>query len=362
MPAILPMGSESRNGSSSSGCSSRSPSGLTDFAASFARPSTARDWKSLGAFSAFIIALFAVLGIQVIVSAGSFLTVYLGIEIMSLSLYAMVAFDRDDGVAAESAMKYFVLGALSSGLLLYGASLIYGFTGTTSFAALAGAFGGPAGPETGLVVGLVFLIAGLAFKVSAAPFHMWTPDVYEGAPTPVTAFFAAAPKVAAMALFLRVLIQPFGDLVAQWQQIIVFIAIASMALGAVAGYFYTQADHKMVLPDDAEKHFTNVMVRESLRHGTPGQKMWSSLAPANDAADNDIPEYIRTLKPQIEEFFTLIGLDDAMGRAVAVAKAVGRMVAVITVEDVGQIHPSIAKSLAKTGMILGARYREGAIA
>lgn len=139
-------------------------------------------------------------------------------------------------------------------------------------------------------------------------------------------------------------------------------ADAIMALSAVAGYYYTQCENRMVLPDDAERHFTNVMVRESVRHGTPGQKDWGNLAPANDAEVLKIPEFLAQLRPQVEEFFALIGLDDPLGRAVSVAKAAGRMVAVITVEDVGQIHPSIAKSLAKTGMILGSRYREGAVA
>ncbi|MEZ0224714.1 MAG: hypothetical protein ACAH83_09190 [Alphaproteobacteria bacterium] len=133
-----------------------------------------------------------------------------------------------------------------------------------------------------------------------------------------------------------------------------------LALSAVAGHYLAIAEHKVPLPSDADKEFTNVMVRESLRHGTPGIKNWGMLAAANDTEGADIPEYLKQLKPQIEEFFVLIGLDDPLGRAVSIAKAVGRMVAVITVEDVGQIHPSIAKSLAKTGMILGAKYREEA--
>ena len=133
-------------------------------------------------------------------------------------------------------MKYFVLGALSSGMLLYGASMVYGFTGATAFVDIANVLGQSAGaaPPVGVIVGIVLVLAGLAFKVSAVPFHMWTPDVYEGAPTPVTAFFAAAPKLAAMGLLVRVLMEPFGHMVAQWQQIIVFVSIASMVLGAVA--------------------------------------------------------------------------------------------------------------------------------
>ncbi|MCP4328790.1 MAG: NADH-quinone oxidoreductase subunit NuoN [Alphaproteobacteria bacterium] len=180
-----------------------------------------------------ILFLFAALGMMMMISANDLIALYLGLELQSLSLYVVAAFRRDTIRSSEAGLKYFVLGALSSGLLLYGASLVYGFTGTTSFAALAEIFGHES-PSVGLIVGLTFVIAGLAFKVSAVPFHMWTPDVYEGAPTPVTAFFAAAPKVAAIALLMRVMIGPFGDLVVQWQQIIVLIAILSMALGAFA--------------------------------------------------------------------------------------------------------------------------------
>jgi len=170
------------------------------------------------------------------VSANDLISLYIGLELQSLSLYVVAAFRRDSLKSSEAGLKYFVLGALSSGMLLYGCSLVYGFAGTTSFEGLATLFKslGGTGPSVGLVVGLVFLIAGLAFKVSAVPFHMWTPDVYEGAPTPVTAFFAVAPKIAAIALFIRVLVGPFGVLIADWQQVIVLISIASMVLGALA--------------------------------------------------------------------------------------------------------------------------------
>jgi len=154
---------------------------------------------------------------------------------MADNAQVMAAIRRDDLRSSEAGLKYFVLGALSSGMLLYGASLIYGFTGSTSFAAIAAAAAQPgAGQNIGLVIGLVFLLVGLAFKVSAVPFHMWTPDVYEGAPTPVTAFFAAAPKVAAMALFMRVALASFAGVKPQWQQIVTALAIASMLLGAFA--------------------------------------------------------------------------------------------------------------------------------
>jgi NADH-quinone oxidoreductase subunit N len=178
-----------------------------------------------------ILILLSTVGMMMIISAGDLIALYLGYELMSLSLYVVAAIDRDNVRSTEAGLKYFVLGALSSGMLLYGASLIYGFTGTVSFAGIAksAAEGG-----VGVTIGLVFLFAGLCFKVSAVPFHMWTPDVYEGAPTPVTAFFAAAPKAAAMALFVRVAITAFPSITLQWQQIIVFVSIASMALGSFA--------------------------------------------------------------------------------------------------------------------------------
>ncbi len=181
-----------------------------------------------------VLLVFATLGMMVMVSANDLMSLYVGLELLSLSLYVVAAFNRDDERSAEAGLKYFVLGALASGLLLYGSSLVYGFTGTTNFDRIADALSDPARASAGLTVGMVFVIVGLAFKVSAVPFHMWTPDVYEGAPTPVTAFFAAAPKVAALGLFARVLGGPFGDLAGQWQQIIVLISLLSMVLGAFA--------------------------------------------------------------------------------------------------------------------------------
>ncbi len=180
-----------------------------------------------------VLALFAVLGIQVIVSAGSFLTLYLGIEIMSLSLYAMVAFDRDDGVSAESAMKYFVLGAIASGALLYGISILYGVTGTFLIDGVAFAVARGGAPEIGLLLGIAFIIVGVAFKFGAVPFHMWLPDVYHGAPTPVTLFVASAPKIASFALAMRVLADGLGGAVEAWQGMLVVLAALSMAVGNV---------------------------------------------------------------------------------------------------------------------------------
>jgi NADH-quinone oxidoreductase subunit N len=179
-----------------------------------------------------ILVALSTLGMLLMISAGDLIALYLGLELSSLALYVVASFNRDSVKSTEAGLKYFVLGALSSGMLLYGASLVYGMTGSVSFSGIASVL--KDGTSLGVIFGLVFILAGLAFKISAVPFHMWTPDVYEGAPTPVTAFFAAAPKIAAMALLVRVVEQAFPHITGQWQQIIVFIAIASMGLGAFA--------------------------------------------------------------------------------------------------------------------------------
>ena len=192
-----------------------------------------------------ILMLLATLGMMMMLSANDLIALYVALELQSLALYVVAAFQRDSVRSTEAGLKYFVLGALSSGMLLYGASMVYGFAGTTTFAGLAKAFVGEEPAALGLVIGLVFVIAGLAFKVSAVPFHMWTPDVYEGAPTPVTAFFAAAPKLAATGLFLRVMVGPFHDLHDAWLQVIWFVSVASMILGAVAAVAQTNIKRLM---------------------------------------------------------------------------------------------------------------------
>ena len=184
-------------------------------------------------FELAVLIILAALGMSVMVSAGDLISLYVGIELHSLALYILAAFQRDNARSSEAGLKYFVLGALSSGLLLYGASLVYGFAGSTRFIDIAAATHG--GASVGVVFGLVFLICGLAFKVSAAPFHMWTPDVYEGAPTPIVGFFAGAPKLAAMALFARLLTEGFGGALEQWRQVLVIAALLSVAVGAFAG-------------------------------------------------------------------------------------------------------------------------------
>jgi NADH-quinone oxidoreductase subunit N len=180
-----------------------------------------------------ILVITASLGMMIMISANNLIALYLGLELQSLSLYVLAAINRDSVRSTEAGLKYFVLGALSSGMLLYGASLIYGFTGHVDFAGIAEAMSS-SGRSIGLIFGLVFLLAGFAFKISAVPFHMWTPDVYEGSASPITAFFAAAPKIAAMAMLVRVVIGTFESITPDWQQIIVFISICSMALGAFA--------------------------------------------------------------------------------------------------------------------------------
>ena len=182
-------------------------------------------------FEYSVLILLSTLGMLMLISAADLIALYLGLELMSLPLYVVAASHRNSLCSTEAGLKYFVLGALSSGMLLYGASLIYGFTGTVSFTGIAQAAGQGG---IGLIFGIVFLFAGFCFKVSAVPFHMWTPDVYEGAPTPVTAFFAAAPKVAGIAMFVRVAVMAFPGITSQWQQIVVFVSIASMALGSFA--------------------------------------------------------------------------------------------------------------------------------
>jgi len=190
--------------------------------------------QGIARFEFPVLILLSTVGMMIMSSTASLMTLYLGLELQSLALYVLCAFARDDLRSAESGLKFFILGALASGLLLYGISLAYGFSGTMQFATLARGLRESGASSPGLIVGIVFIVAGLAFKLSAVPFHMWTPDVYEGAPTPVTAFMSTAPKVAAMALLLRVLVVPFGPVLSEWTGLIVLVSIASMVLGSLA--------------------------------------------------------------------------------------------------------------------------------
>ncbi len=216
-----------------------------------------------------VLIMLATLGMLLMISAGDLIALYMGLELQSLALYVVAAINRDSAKSSEAGLKYFVLGALSSGMLLYGASLIYGITGQTGFAAIAASLA-VSGPTLGIVFGIVFILAGLAFKVSAVPFHMWTPDVYEGAPTPVTAFFASAPKIAAIALFTRVMVGPFAHITPSWQQIVVFISIASMALGAFAAIGQSNIKRLMAYSSIANMGFALVGLAAGTIEGVQG--------------------------------------------------------------------------------------------
>lgn len=231
--------------------------------------------RDLMKFEYPILIVLAVVGMMMMVSSGNLMSLYMGLELQSLSLYVVASFRRDSVKSTEAGMKYFVLGALSSGLLLYGASLVYGYTGSTDFATIIQAAGH--GGSIGLMIGLVLVIAGLAFKVSAVPFHMWTPDVYEGSPTPVTAFFATAPKVAAMALFARVMHDAFGNAKADWQQVIVLISFLSMFLGAVAAIGQTNIKRLMAYSSIAHMGYALMGLAAGTAYGVEAMLMYMTF-------------------------------------------------------------------------------------
>jgi NADH-quinone oxidoreductase subunit N len=236
--------------------------------------------EKIGRFEYPVLVLFATLGMMMMVSAGDFIALYLGLELQSLSLYVLAAYNRDNARATEAGLKYFVLGALASGLLLYGVSLVYGFAGTTSFETLSHLFGGHehgAKPNIGVIAGLVFILAGLCFKVSAVPVHMWAPDVYEGAPTPVTSFFAVAPKIAALCLLTRVMTGPFADLVEQWRQVVTFIAIASMFVGAFAAVVQTNIKRLMAYSSIGHVGFVLVGISAGSTLGIQGVLIYLAI-------------------------------------------------------------------------------------
>ncbi len=231
--------------------------------------------EKLQKFEFGVLVLLATLGMMLLISASDLIALYLGLELMSLPLYVIAASNRDNARSTEAGLKYFVLGALSSGMLLYGASLIYGFTGTVNFTGIAAATKG--GASIGLIFGLVFLFAGFCFKVSAVPFHMWTPDVYEGAPTPVTAFFAAAPKVAGIAIFVRATVVAFPGITHSWQQIVVFVALASMVLGAFAAIGQKNIKRLMAYSSIGHMGFALVGLAAGTAEGVQGVLVYMSI-------------------------------------------------------------------------------------
>lgn len=232
--------------------------------------------RGLGRFEYPLLIALATVGMMIMVSAADLMTLYMGLELQSLSLYVVAAMKRDSVKSTEAGMKYFILGALSSGLLLYGASLTYGYAGTTHFSGIVtAATDGHVG--LGLLFGLAFVAAGLAFKVSAVPFHMWTPDVYEGAPTPVTAFFATAAKLAGMGLFGRVMFDAFGQAVADWQQIIALLALLSMFLGAVAGLGQTNIKRLMAYSSITHMGFALIGLAAGTAYGVQAMLVYMAI-------------------------------------------------------------------------------------
>jgi NADH-quinone oxidoreductase subunit N len=222
-----------------------------------------------------VLILLSACGMGIMVSASDMLTLYVGLELQSLAAYVLASFMRRDGRSAEAGLKYFVLGALASGILLYGISLVYGFSGTTLFSGIADAYAGT--KSLGLLFGLVFVFAGLAFKISAVPFHMWTPDVYEGAPTPVTAFFASAPKVAALAMAVRVAVDAMGPATDQWRQIVIFAALASIILGAVAAIGQTNIKRLLAYSSINNVGFALIGLAAGTPEGVSGVLMYLTI-------------------------------------------------------------------------------------
>ena len=231
--------------------------------------------EKLDRYEYTVLMMYAVLGMSIMVSANNLLAVYIGIEMQSLALYVMAAWNRDSLRASEAGLKYFVLGALSSGLLLYGISMVYGFTGSLSFDRIAEVVGEGATP--GLIAGMVFMLCGLGFKISAAPFHMWTPDVYEGSPTPVTGFFAGAPKFAAMLLITRIVMGPFGEITDQWQQVIIVFAVLSMFVGAIGALAQTNIKRLMAYSSIANMGYALVALAAGTQGGVVGVLTFMSI-------------------------------------------------------------------------------------
>ncbi len=256
-------------------------------------------------FEYAILVMLSTVGMMVLISATDLIMLYLGLELMSLALYVVAASHRDNAKSTEAGLKYFVLGALSSGMLLYGASLIYGFTGTVSFAGIA------AEAKTGsmgILFGIVFLLAGLCFKVSAVPFHMWTPDVYEGAPTPVTAFFASAPKVAALAVFVRVALTAFPGVTHEWQQIIVFVSIASMALGSFAAIGQKNIKRLMAYSSIGHMGFALVGLAAGTAEGAQGVLVYIAIYVAMTLGSFAIILAMRRKGQAVEQISDFAGL------------------------------------------------------
>jgi NADH-quinone oxidoreductase subunit N len=279
------------------------------------------DWLAIGPHKKFeypVLVLLSTAGLMVLVSANDLLTLYLGLELSALSLYILAAYDRDNAVSSEAGVKYFVLGALASGMLLFGASLVYGYTGTTNFTAMTDLFAisedAQASVAYGAIVGMVMLIVALCFKISAVPFHMWTPDVYQGAPTPVTMLFATAPKIAAMAIFIRLLMDPFANMLPDWQNILAIIAVGSMAVGAFGAL--TQTNIKRLLAYGSIGHVGYMLI--GLATGTPegikGVLIYFALYLFMSVGTFGFVLFMRRAGEQVENISDLAGLSKTSPR------------------------------------------------
>lgn len=264
-----------------------------------------------------VLILLASLGMLMMISANDLMSLYVGLEMQSLAAYVMAAFKRDTVRSTEAGLKYFVLGSVASGMLLYGSSLVYGFAGSTNFTTLAQVLAHEA--PTGVIVGLVFVIAGMAFKVSAAPFHMWTPDVYEGAPTPVTAFFAIAPKIAAIALFVRLVSGPFGHMVDAWQQVVWLIAVLSMIIGAFGAIGQTNIKRLMAYSSIGHMGYTLIGLAVATPAGVRGALVYLALYIFMNAGTFAVIMSMRQKGRAVENISDLAGLSRTHpGMAVAV--------------------------------------------
>jgi len=269
-----------------------------------------------------VLMLLATLGMMVMVSANDLMSLYMGLELQSLSLYVLASIRRENERATEAGLKYFVLGALASGILLFGSSMVYGFVGSTNFSTIGETLthAGEHGPDVGVIIGMVLVLVGLAFKISAVPFHMWTPDVYEGAPTPVTAFFAVAPKVAALALLVRVLYVPFGELAASWNQVIVFMALASMVLGSVAAVVQTNIKRLMAYSSIGHVGFALVGLAAGSQEGVRGLVIYMAIYLVMNVGTFACILSMRRKDGMVEEIADLSGLAQTRpGMATAMA-------------------------------------------
>lgn len=275
------------------------------------------DWLAIEQHRKFeypILVLLSTLGMMIMVSANDLIMLYLGLELSSLALYVLASFDRDNATSSEAGIKYFVLGALSSGIMLFGASLVYGFTGSTNFSTLAELYTLNYAAY-GAIVGLVMIVVGLSFKISAVPFHMWTPDVYQGAPTPVTMFFATAPKLAALAVFIRLLMQPFANLLPDWQMILSIIAVASMFVGAFGAL--TQSNIKRLLAYGSIGHigYTLIGVAAGTAEGIKAVLVYNALYLFMSIGTFGFVLFMRRAGEQVEEIKDLAGLSRTHPRA-----------------------------------------------